>query len=69
MRYTFGVPKMTAERPLLLTAERIVDACSRMTDAERDALHAWEAEHVKGDGRFATSDWPGWSAIFIRLSH
>lgn len=63
------MPRITAEHPILLTAERIVSAYARMTDAERAALHAWEAEHVTGDGRFATSGWPGWTAVFARLFH
>lgn len=33
----------------------------KLSKAEKDALHLWEKENVKGDGVKATSDWPGWS--------
>jgi hypothetical protein len=58
-----------AAHPLLLTAERIVAAYAVMTPEEKAALHAWEAQHVTGDGTFATSDWPGWQSVFARIQH
>lgn len=33
---------------------------STMPDEEREALHAWEAEHLDGSGTYGSSDWPGW---------
>ncbi|MCZ8254465.1 MAG: hypothetical protein O9327_02135 [Polaromonas sp.] len=55
--------------PLLLTAERMVALSSRMTQEEKDELLAWEREHVTGDGKFGTTDWPGWKAVVARLTH
>lgn len=53
----------------LLNAQRIVTLYPLMSDNEKAALEKWEAEHVTGDGRFGTSDWPGWDDVFKRLSH
>lgn len=33
---------------------------SVLTDEERRAFDEWERNNVTGDGRVATSDWPGW---------
>src|SRR5690606_5586424 len=32
-----------------------------MSTHERAQFHRWEQTHVRGDGRFASSDWPGWT--------
>lgn len=55
--------------PLLLTTERIVTVYPQMTDAEKSDLSSWEKTHVTGDGKFASSDWPGWKSVFQRLAH
>lgn len=57
------------ENPILLTMERIVTMHAQMTDDEKKALSLWERENVTGDGKYATSDWPGWRAVFDRLAH
>lgn len=31
-----------------------------MPQKEKDALFAWEKEHIDGSGEYTTSDWPGW---------
>jgi hypothetical protein len=53
----------------LITVERIVAADAAMNSDEREALRAWEAAHVTGDGTVGTSDWPGWPAVFDRIAH
>jgi hypothetical protein len=40
-----------------------------MSDLEKAELGEWEKQHVTGDGRMATSDWPGWDAIINRIPH
>lgn len=32
-----------------------------MPQEEKQELYEWEQEYVDSDGRFATSDWPGWA--------
>lgn len=51
---------MSTKSRLLDRYMALVDAYSQMPPAVRSELHAWEREHVTGDGRFSTSDWPGW---------
>ena len=53
--------------PVLLTAERIVAMHAQMTEVEKQALASWE--QALGDGELATSDWPGWQAVYQRLGH
>lgn len=55
--------------PLYLAAERIVTMHAQMTESEKQALALWEQERVLGDGELATSDWPGWLAVYQRLGH
>ena len=55
--------------PLLLTAERMVAMADQMTQEEKNDLLNWERENVTGDGKFATTDWPGWRAVVARLTH
>jgi DNA-binding MarR family transcriptional regulator len=38
---------------------RMVDAFTKMSEKDKQALKEWEAENL-GDKRMATSDWPGW---------
>lgn len=40
-------------------AAAIYGCYSTIPDEEREALHAWEAEHVDGSGTYDWSDWPG----------
>ncbi|EKY4113656.1 TPA: hypothetical protein ACGW3M_001004 [Pseudomonas aeruginosa] len=49
--------------------ERIVKAALVMTEAEKELLAKWEAEYVKGDGEFGTTDWPGWPQVIARITH
>lgn len=49
--------------------ERIIKAATALTEQEKDGLTEWERTHVTGDGRFATSDWPGWEVVIERISH
>lgn len=58
-----------SESEFMVTAERIVNVTPRMSASELSALRAWELEKVTGDGKFGTSDWPGWRAVFMRLAH
>jgi hypothetical protein len=47
----------------------LIETASRLlTPEERRALTAWEGVHVSGDGQHGTSDWPGWTEVFIRVS-
>lgn len=46
--------------------ERIIKAATIMTEAEKEALAAWEKLHVSGNGDNGTSDWPGWDAVISR---
>lgn len=62
------------ENPLIVDSqlaryERIIKAATVMTDREKAELAEWERRHVTGAGPYATSDWPGWSAIINRISH
>lgn len=47
--------------------ERMITASKGMTYEERMALHAWERDNL-GKGDLGTSDWPGWTAVYSRLS-
>jgi hypothetical protein len=49
--------------------EQIVAAYSRMNSTEKQAFLSWEQLYVTGDGRFGSSDWPGWRSVLRRLSH
>lgn len=49
--------------------ERIAVASERLSPDEQAALKDWEKTHVTGDGKFATTDWPGWSAVLKRVFH
>jgi len=49
--------------------ERTITAATVMTEQEKSELTEWEKIHVTGDGRFGTSDWPGWDQIVSRISH
>ena len=53
----------------LRTFERLLKAHDAMTTAEKDALMKWEAEFVTGNGKYGTSDWPGWVTIIARVSN
>lgn len=53
----------------MMTAERLVSAYADMTGKEKSDLLAWEASNVTGDGRVATTDWPGWANVFRRIFH
>lgn len=55
--------------PIMMTAERLVSAYADMTGKEKSDLLAWEASNVTGDGRVATTDWPGWANVFRRIFH
>lgn len=47
----------------------LLETASRhLTSEERTALTAWESVHVSGDGQHGTSDWPGWTGVFIRVA-
>ncbi|MFZ5531441.1 MAG: hypothetical protein ACOY4U_10390 [Pseudomonadota bacterium] len=48
--------------------ERMVEMAQHLTPEERSALAEWERANL-GDGVTSTSDWPGWEAVFARLSH
>jgi hypothetical protein len=58
-----------AETPFLITVERVLAAHAVMTADEKAAFEAWEALNVTGDGRFGTTDWPGWRGVFSRIAH
>jgi len=49
--------------------ERIIKAATALSEQEKAGLKEWERTHVTGDGRFATSDWPGWDAVIKRISN
>lgn len=49
--------------------ERLAEAIAVMTDSEQAELMEWEKTNVTGDGKYGTSDWPGWTAIVKRISH
>ena len=36
---------------------------NEMSPDEVAEFERWEAEHVKGDGEFTSTDWPGWARI------
>lgn len=57
------------EHPLILNAERLVFMYQRLTQAEKIDLEAWEREHLNAGDHIQTTDWPGWKAVFKRLSH
>lgn len=57
-----------SQHPLILTVERILAMHPRMTESERQALAEWEEENL-GSGDKGTTDWPGWSDVYARLSH
>ncbi|WP_225856740.1 GIY-YIG nuclease family protein [Achromobacter xylosoxidans] len=40
---------------------------SALSSAERERLHAWEAEHLGKSGKYGTSDWPGWERYIGRF--
>jgi hypothetical protein len=56
-------------RAAMAVYERIAVASERLTADEQAALKDWEKAHVTGDGKFATTDWPGWSAVLRRVFH
>jgi len=49
--------------------ERIIKAATALTEQEKADVTEWERNNVTGDGKFATSDWPGWDAVIKRISH
>ena len=57
------------EEGYYLNAQRIAALYPMMSHSEKQALAIWESEIVTGNGPFTTSDWPGWEAVFKRLSH
>ena len=59
----------TGANARMTTMERLVVIQQSMTDEERDQLQEWERDHVTGDGRHATSDWPGWDEMIKRYGH
>lgn len=60
--------KDLSQHPLILTVERILAMHPNMTEAEKLALADWEAANL-GSGDLGTTDWPGWSDVYARLSH
>lgn len=48
--------------------ERMVTAHKKMTPEEIASLEEWEKANL-GDGKLATSDWPGWNDVLSRLTH
>lgn len=54
---------------ILAGMERLVTASESLTDLERKELAAWEQKYVTGDGKFVTSDWPGWISVYKRIEH
>lgn len=59
---------MSVEQPALLAmTEKMVRASALMSPAEQADLSRWERENVTGDGRFTSSDWPGWRHVFARV--
>jgi hypothetical protein len=38
----------------------MIGCYSALPTSQREALHAWERQHVDGSGEYGTSDWPGW---------
>lgn len=60
---------MTPEQKAILASyERMIEMTQQLTPEEREALAVWERANL-GDGITGTSDWPGWDAVFARLSH
>jgi hypothetical protein len=57
------------ENSKALTFERIAELSKLMSKEEQAELIRWEKEFVTGDGALATTDWPGWTDVFSRLSH
>jgi hypothetical protein len=53
----------------LANYERIIKAATSLSEQEKAELKEWERKHVTGDGKFASSDWPGWNAVIARTSH
>lgn len=53
----------------LAQLERIAAAEPHMTASEKELLATWERHNVTGDGRYGTSDWPGWAAVLARTGH
>lgn len=53
----------------LVKYERIIKAATALSEQEKADLTEWERGHVTGEGKFATSDWPGWDAVIRRISH
>lgn len=49
-------------------ATAMVGCYSAMPEHEREALHAWEAEHLVKPGIYGTSDWPGWEKYIGKFS-
>lgn len=47
----------------------LIKAATALTEQEKADLTEWERNNVTGDGKFATSDWPGWDAVIKRISH
>lgn len=54
--------------PYLLTVEHVLQLALLLTDEERRALKAWEAQHL-GHGDKGMTDWPGWQTVARRLDH
>lgn len=48
--------------------ERFVEFGKQLTNDEAKALEKWEKQNVLGENSRATSDWPGWEAVYRRLS-
>jgi hypothetical protein len=59
----------TSTEGYILNAQRIAEFYPLLSESEKQALEQWEAAHVQGDRRLSPSDWPGWPAVFKRLSH
>jgi hypothetical protein len=53
----------------LAKCERIIKAATALSEQEEADMTEWERSNVTGDGKFATSDWPGWDAVIARSSH
>lgn len=56
------------EHPFILTVERMLAIFPKMTEGEKQALEEWEKVNL-GSVEKGTTDWPGWTDVYARLSH
>lgn len=57
-----------SQHPYILKVERMLAMVPKMTGEEKAMLEAWEKVNL-GMNDKGTTDWPGWAAITLRLSH